>query len=401
MKKILFLGAALHQTPIIKKAKDRGLYVITCDNRPNNPGHKYADKTYNISTVEKELVFSVAQQEEIDGIIAYASDVSAPTAAFVAEKLFLPTSPFSSVEILTNKEKFRNFLQTHNFASPKHRVYSDEKSFISDLNSFKFPVVIKPIDSSGSRGVNRIDTPFENINNAITEALKYSLKGRFIVEEFVNKKGYQISGDAFSVDGKLKFWSFGNEYCIKDDRLKDFIPMGECWPSKHSHNEKKLVVDELQRIISLLGMKTNAYNVEAMIGEDGRAYIMELGPRNGGSMIPELIEKVTGIDLMEYTIRAALGENCDDLNVAEEKGFWANYNIPSFEEGHFKAINIADEIKDKIIEFKCNYIEGDDVPLFKHYHSNSIGLLLLKFNNEEEMYHTLEHMTDFVKVEVY
>lgn len=400
MKKILFLGAALHQTSIIKKAKERGLYVITCDNRPYNPGHRYADKTYNVSTVDRDGILEVSKAENIDGIVAYASDASAPTAAYVSENLGLSTSPLSSVEILTNKDRFRQFLRNEGLATPKFGVYFDAVSFMEDIGRFEFPIVIKPVDSSGSRGVNRITDVSGDIEEAITEALKYSLKGKFIVEEFVKKKGYQISGDAFSVDGKLRFWSFGNEYCIKDKRLKDFIPMGECWPSDHSEAEKQLVVDELQRIISTLRMGTNAYNVEAMIGEDGRAYIMELGPRNGGSMIPEVIEKVTGVDLMEYTIRAALGENCEGLQLGSERGFWANYNIPSFKEGRFRDIHIDDMIKPKIVDFKCNFKKGENVPLFQHYHSNAVGLLLMNFESCEEMHYMISQLTSLVDVEV-
>ena len=111
VKKILMLGGAMQQIPAIKEAKEKGLYVITCDYLPDNPGHKYADEYYNVSTTDKDAVLELAKACNIDGIVAYASDPAAPTAAYVAEKLGLPGNPCESVEILTQKDLFRDFLQ--------------------------------------------------------------------------------------------------------------------------------------------------------------------------------------------------------------------------------------------------------------------------------------------------
>ena len=111
MKKILMLGGSLYQTYAIKEAKRLGYYVITCDYLPENPGHQFADEYHNVSTTDKEAVLALAKELHIDGVVAYASDPAAPTAAYVAEKLGLPTSPYKSVEILSNKDLFREFLQ--------------------------------------------------------------------------------------------------------------------------------------------------------------------------------------------------------------------------------------------------------------------------------------------------
>ncbi len=398
MKKVLFLGAALHQTPIIKKAKDRGLYVITCDYLPDNPGHRYADESHDISTTDREKVLELAKRLKIDGIIAYASDVSAPTAAYVGKQLGLPANPLESVEILTDKEKFRAFLNEHDFATPKAWAYSSLTEAIDHIDNNIYPVVVKPVDSSGSRGVNRVDN-VEELPDAIREALHFSSKKRFVIEEFVNKQGYQISGDAFSVNGKLVFWSFGNEYCISHPELKSYIPMGECWPSSFPERIKEKVANEIQRLISLLGMQTGAYNIEAMIDNSENVYLMEVGPRNGGSMIPELIFQVCGVDLQEYTIRAALDEDCADLCRHPEQGYWANYNIPSFRGGRLIEVFFDPEFREKyVMDYRQGYNVGDIVPAFRHYHSNAVGLVLMKFQNNKEMYSVLNKLPDLIRV---
>ena len=113
------LGGSLAQVPSIKKAKEMGLYVITCDYLPGNPGHRFADEYYNVSTTDKEQVLELAKTLDLDGVVCYASDPAAPTAAYVAEALGLPTSPYRSVDILCNKYKFRKFLKEHGFCTPK------------------------------------------------------------------------------------------------------------------------------------------------------------------------------------------------------------------------------------------------------------------------------------------
>ena len=126
MKKILFLGGAPTQIPPIKYALEQGHHVITLDYLPNNPGHKLSHNFYNISTTDKEAVLEVAKAENIDAIVAYASDPAAPTAAYVSEKMGLPGNPYKSVEVLARKDLFREFLAKHNFNVPRSNAFYEE-----------------------------------------------------------------------------------------------------------------------------------------------------------------------------------------------------------------------------------------------------------------------------------
>lgn len=124
MKKVLLLGGSLFQVPSIKTAKKMGYHTIVCDFLPDNPGQHFADEYYNVSTTDKEAILALARRLSIDGIVCYASDPAAPTAAYVAEQLGLPTSPYQSVELLSNKDKFRDFLAKHQFNVPKAKGYA-------------------------------------------------------------------------------------------------------------------------------------------------------------------------------------------------------------------------------------------------------------------------------------
>lgn len=400
-KKILMLGGAMQQIPAIKTAKAMGLHVITCDYLPDNPGHKYADEYYNVSTTDLDGVLELAVRLKIDGIVAYASDPSAPAAAYVAEKMNLPGNPYESVRLLTQKDLFRNFLMEHGFNTPNAKGYVNKTHALEDYSRFKFPVMVKPVDSSGSKGVVKVFNP-EELSSAIDEALSYSRAGRFIIEEFIIKKGYQVSGDGFSVNGRLAFTSFGNElYASSGGTTRDYVALGEFWPSLLSHEQTQKVNAELQRLITALNMRTCAYNIEVILDEHDTPYVIELGPRNGGSYIPQLIKYATGTDLVEYTIKGAIGESCDDLEMTNTKGFWSNYMILSTVSGKFKRLWFDESFrKNNLLEVHCTANEGDEVHAYKNT-SHSMGTILFKAGSLDEMLNLTENIMKYYRVEVY
>lgn len=398
MKKILMLGGARQQIPAIVRAKELGYYAITCDYLPDNPGHAYADEYHNVSTTDREGVLKLARELQVDGIVAYASDPSAPTAAYVAEKLGLPTSPFESVEILCNKDLFRAYLRDHGFATPGAVGCTSLADAEQAMTELRFPVMVKPVDSSGCKGVNRVDEPSQ-LADAVEEALSYSRKKRIIVEEFIKKAGYQISGDIFSVDGRLAFWSFGNEL-YSDRGVKEYVALGEFWPSLMSAEIERKLCLELQRLITCLGMKTTAYNVEAIVDERGEVYLMEVGPRNGGSYIPQLIELATGVDLVKYTLKGAVGDDVSDLHRAPSRGFYSNYMIMSKQSGCFDGIWYDPYFKEHcLIAEYCTGTPGEEVHAFENT-AHSLGTILFKADTLDQMIQITNNMDDCFRVQV-
>ena len=229
-KKILLLGGSAQQIVAIEKAKELGFYTVLCDFLPDNPGQYVADKFYLVSTTDKDAILKVAEAEKIDGILAYASDPAAPTAAYVASQMGLPGNPYESVEILCNKDRFRSFLEQHNFCTPKAFGYTNLNDALADLkkNQFHFPVIVKPVDSSGSKGVGRIDG-LEEATAKLEYAMSFSRSKRIIIEEYVEKFGYQIAGDGLSVDGKLVFRYFANDH-FNPKCVNPFVPISASFP---------------------------------------------------------------------------------------------------------------------------------------------------------------------------
>ena len=398
MKKLLMLGGSMQQIPAIKRAREFGFYVITCDYLPSNPGHKYSNEFYNVSTTDLNGVLELAQKLQIDGIVAYASDPAAPTAAYVAEQMGLPGNPYKSVEVLTKKDLFREFLKNNEFFTPKAKGYYTYEDAANEVNEFKFPIMVKPVDSSGSKGVVKVYEE-SSLKSAVEEALSYSRSKRFIIEEFIEKKGYQVSGDGFSVDGKLVFTSYGNElYSGKGTR--EYVALGEFWPSLLTDEQKNKIDNELQRLITALGMKTSAYNIEVILDKDDNVYILELGPRNGGSYIPQLIEYATGVNLLDYTLYAAMGMDCSSLKMTKATGFWSNYMILSTVSGKFNGIWFDEKVKkNNLLDVYCMYSQGDKVTAYQNT-THSLGTILFKADSMDEILEIIENIEKYYKVRV-
>ncbi|MCM1168238.1 MAG: ATP-grasp domain-containing protein [Ruminococcus sp.] len=398
MKKILMLGGSHFQTVSIKKAKEMGLYVITCDYLPDNPGHKFADEYHNVSTTDKEAVLELAKKLKVDGVVCYASDPAAPTQAYVSEKLGLCSNPYNSVEILSNKDKFRKFLNENGFCTPKAMGFNSASEAEKRLLEFKLPVMIKPVDSSGSKGVSVLDDP-DKLSEQAEHALGYSRSKRFIIEEYVEKYGYQIAGDGFSVNGKLVFRCFANEHFDTSSENR-FVPIGESWPYNMPRSVHEKIHAAVQRAFDLLKLGTGAYNFDIRIDKDENVYLMEIGARNGGNLIPQVVKYATGVDMIEYTIKAALGEDCSDLKQTDPTGFWSCYMVHSDAPGILKSVTLDREFeKNNLVEYEMLSAPVETVPAFTGS-NGTLGTMILKYDSMEEMLYKMDHMKEFVKVEV-
>lgn len=394
MKKIMMLGGNYFQMTATKKAKEMGLYVIDVDYLPENPAHKYADEYHNVSTLDKESVLELAERLNIDGIISYASDISAPTAAFVSEKMGLATNPYESVMIMTHKNLMRPFMEKKGFNVPKGKGFtnfSDARDYATTLD---FPIMIKPVDASGSKGVTKI-LDINEFEKAYDEALNYSISKTVIVEEYVQRSGYQIAGDAFLVDGKIQFAGLMNEHF---DRLcNPLVPIGESYPSLLNDELRKKSIAEIQRLLSALGMKNGAINLDFMVNEKGDVYIIELGPRNGGNLITDAIYESSGVDLAKYTILAALGEDCSSLSEKQISQYTSSYIIHAIKDGNYNDLWISNEIKEDIIRSDVFVKPGEPIKAFRNG-AFGIGAMLIKHGSIDEMTYRMDHMEEFIRV---
>ena len=162
-------------------------------------------------------------------------------------------------------------------------------------------MIVKPVDSAGSKGVTRVDSAAE-LSAAIDHALRFSFGGAFIVEQFIQQRGFSSDTDCFSVDGELVYCSF-DEQRFDPKAENPYTPAAYTWPSSMPDEIQAELRRELQRLITLLGLKTSVYNIETRQGTDGKAYIMEVSPRGGGNRLCEVLEMATGTKLIQNAVR--------------------------------------------------------------------------------------------------
>lgn len=394
-KKIMLLGGIHYLLPVIKAAHEQGYYVITADYLPDNVAHKYSDEYVNVSIVDKEAVLKVAQEKQIDGIISFGVDPGVVAAAYVQEKMGLPSmGPYASVEILQNKDKFRAFLQEHGFNCPKSKAYSSVEDALNDTDWPTWPMIVKPTDSAGSKGVTRVDR-IEDYRAAVEEAFAKSIKGNIIVEQYLEKEGCSSDTDSFLQDGKWRFVSF-NAQRFDAEAANPYAPSAYTWPSTFPEHEAYLT-SELQRLMDLLHMQTSVFNIETRIATDGKAYIMEATPRGGGNRLCEMLRYTTRVDLITAQVRAAVGDPVKSIEQKPYNGNWAEVILHAPQAGTYAGIEIAETLPAEVVERDIWVKDGDAVEEF-YGASEAIGTLVLRFENKEEMEYAITHQNEWLTI---
>lgn len=399
MKKILLLGGSRYIIPVINAIHNLGYYAITCDYLPDNIAHKYSDEYHNVSITDENKVLELAKTLCVDGIMSFATDPGVVTAAFVAERLGLPSvGSYKAVSILQNKAVFRRFLADNGFRVPKAKGYSTYEQANMDIEQFKFPIIVKPVDSAGSKGVTRVDE-ISRLNAAIEQAIAFSQSKNFIIEEFIEKIGSSSDTDCFSIDGNLVFVSFNNQM-FDNNSLNPYVPSAYSWPSNMPIEAQNELRHELQRLIKLLNLKTSIYNIETRLGTDGNAYIMEVSPRGGGNRLAEILRYSTGVDLITNAVRAAVGDSIIGVdNDPVYDGFWAEIILHSKENGEFKGLEIDERLEKKIVEKDLWITCGENVKAFTGA-NHAIGTLILRFDDANEMDSIMSNLEKIISVRI-
>ncbi len=330
----------------------------------------------------------MARELEIDGIMSFAVDPGVVTAAYVQEQMGLPAfGPYESVCILQNKDKFRNFLTQHGFNVPKAKGFSTVEEAMSEAYWYPWPVIVKPTDSAGSKGVTKVDSLAE-LKPALEYAFEHSLSKHVIVEEFIEKQGASSDTDSFSIDGKLKFVSFSAQR-FDAEAVNPYTPSAYSWPSTMTHEEETELTSELQRLLALLGMRTTIYNIETRIGTNGKPYIMEVSPRGGGNRLAEMLRYATGVDLITACVRAAVGDSVGNIEQKPYNGHWAEVILHADKSGTFQELTVdASAVGAEVVEEDLWVKPGDHVRGFEGA-NDAIGTLVLKFCSEEELVRAL------------
>jgi len=377
-KKILILGAGVFQLPGIRTAVDLGCHVITVDYLPGNIGHKFSHQNFNCSTTDKQGVLQIAEKLSVDGICTFSSDVASPTVGYVCDKLGLPGVTCHAANIMTNKHLFRAFMNENNLSSVKFVFGKNFEKIENNIQGLSFPIIFKPVDTSGSRGITKLNTyNFHSAQNAFKRAQDFSRSGIVCVEEFIN--GIEVGGDGFLIDGHFAFVAITQKY------LDGFIVTGHRLPGSISEIDKQRVVLALEVCCQSLGYLNGPLNFDVFVEKD-RVTIIEISARNGGNGIPSIIEHAFGVDVEAATLKYTLGEKLDIPKNIELSIGNASFVFGSHKSGLLKKITDLTHLSKKIpqvYDLQLAKKPGDFVETFDH-NGNLIGYVLFDCEDNEE-----------------
>lgn len=300
-KKLAIIGASYLQKPLVKKCRELGVYSICFAWEDGAVCKDLCDKFYPISTIDKEAILRACQEEKIDGITTIASDVATLTVNYVAEKMGLIGNPDKYSETATNKYLMRQCFMEHNVPSPKFCL--TDGSVPELVKSFTYPVIVKPTDRSGSRGVEKVEK-VSDLKDAIDRACKESFQKRAVIEEFV--EGREISVESISFKGKHYILQITDKVTTE---APFFVELEHHQPSSLPEDIKAKVRAIILNALDALHIQYSASHSELKITKDGDIRVIEIGARMGGDFIgSDLVKLSTGYDFLKGVIDVAFGE---------------------------------------------------------------------------------------------
>lgn len=392
MKKILFLDANDTLKDSIFYAKQCGYKIITCDNIPTHICHQLADVSYNISTYDIDSLKKIVENESIDGIVYFASAHGLYGASRLIEMYDLPGIPFSTENLFSNKKTFREFLHDNKFDCPFYQTVSSIDEV--DISKITYPVIVKPIDSSGGNiGVTKISDA-KDLYKAVQLAIDSSFSNVALIETFIESE-MQINGDCLVCNGDLMLAYLGRHIYKGTDSI---LPYATIFSPTLFPNEILVgVKNVIRRLISVSHIESAVINVELRIGIDGKIYFIEVNPRHSGNQIYRLMNQAYGVNMSEIAVDLALGEKINISSSLEPNGNYAYAILYSSHGGVLKDLEVSPFLCQNSIHFSRFVENGDKVKPFLHL-QDRLALTHLSFVTKEKMENVITHLDEYYKV---
>lgn len=356
-KKILILGASTWQVPYLKKAKELGCKVYSCEWSPTAPGRVYADVFEPIDLKDKEKVLEFAREHQVEGVMS-AADLGVPTAAYVAENMGLPFHNYELTLNATNKYRMRKKAAETGVPGPQFRLALNVDEAKKAAQEIGYPVIIKPTDNWSSRGVSTLNDDIE-LENAFQNSIESSFSSQVLIEELM--RGTEGSVEALVKDGKAYIMGV----C---DKEKSPLPyrydLQLNYPGRYTENQYQLINEFIDKLVSGYGIKEGIIHVEIMVGPDS-VRLIEFGLRGCGSnVISHLIPNIIGFDVIAYLVKKALGLK-EEIEFTENKGGILKFIM--LQQGKIKSMEGLQEVKasEGVMDFHIEKQVGDNVEFSK------------------------------------
>lgn len=398
MKKILILGGGANQLGLIQAAKNAGIQVILCDYNPNATGIPLADRFYQVSIIDREAVLEVAKKEKVDGIVANTEAVM-QLVAYVCETLGLPGNTEEAVEKLVSKKSFRQLQKTQGLFAPGFREVDSWPALQEAVTSVGFPAIIKPSESSGTRGTAYVTeyTSAEKIRKAYETCRNFSRNGLVTIENYIPMPSLTvIEGDIFVNHGEF-LWE--GLFFTRRSPMAPMIPMTYIFPLELEPEKMRRVRQDLYTAMTAAGIRHGQYNVELYFTGNDDLFLIEINARQGGNKIPLAIKMHSGIDMDRLLVTTAVGDD-SYWNQVKNSTFPERYTawhlVFPRKAGVLQEVCISDEIQGRVIYKELFCQPGAEMENTENA-ASCIGYVGLRFDNAAQMHAYCERLEELIR----
>lgn len=396
-KRLLLLGGGHAEIPLIKAAQTLGYYVVTTGNAREGLGHPFADKNVFEDFSNKDAMLELARREKVDAVCSGCNDFALLSTVYVCEKLGLPghDSYATSLQI-HHKDRYRALAERLNIPTPRAVSVKNRAEF--DALHLNFPVIVKPIDLTGGKGIHRAAN-YEEAAKAYEDAVSRTREDHVVVEEFVTGTNHGFS--AMLVKGKVAFYFADNEQYF----VNKYMVSGASTPSTTSERGLQLLCEYSERIATALNLVDGILHIQYIERDDGIPVIIEICRRPPGDLYIKFVQYATGVDYPRAIILAETGAlqlsdltaapfNDAPFNDAPVKPF-LRHCVMASREGVVQGVNFAPEIAGNIVEKFLWFKKGEPTGDILYYKA---GIVFLQFETVQEMLEKTARMTDLIQV---
>ena len=397
MKKLLILGGAEAQVPIIQAAKDEGYYLVLCDWTTTNPGIKYADKHYQVSTLDRDAVTRVAIEEKIDGVISN-SEPAMLNVSYIAKELQLRGNSVSGLEMLLSKDKFRTLQEKVGIYAPQHYKVNNEEEFLQVAEKMKCPFVVKPDASSGSRGTTKVlSYDVEELKNIYRINCDYSRNNCCVIEEYVEMPSLtMIEGDLFVLNKEI-LWD--GLFFNTRSSITPKLPMTYSMPFRIDPLKTIEIQNTLRKILDEAEFTYGELNVEMYFTKEDRLFVIEINPRQGGASLPAYIFRHCGIDMYKLLVTTAVNDDRYFHSLKQydrECHYVTRHSVFAHSAGIYKGISCSPIIQKYVKNIEERRLCGERVEACNNG-TEVLAFVDLEFESYELQHQYCENIEEYIK----
>lgn len=371
----MILGGGYYQLPLIKKSIDQGYFTIVCGINGNYPGYKYASKWYNVDTFDKEKCLQIAINEQIDGICVCGTDAVLPTLGYIVDNMNLKGPSYRSTTLSTNKALMKKAFVDNNVRTAKYCIVTCISQAIQFADENRYPIVLKVVDASGSKGVAIIRSQTE-LEEQYKSIITQTSLDYIIAEQFID--GIEFGAQAFVADGELTYILPHGDLVFQGD---SGVPIGHYAPYTIGDSCIEDICAELKKCIKALEINNTAINADFIL-KDNEVYVLEIGARAGATCLPELVGEHFGLNYYEYLLKQCVGD-CSNFTPTKHTPCIVETLLHTHS-GRLRQFTLP-VLPDSVVEFEFYPQIGDQINEFKTAYDR-IGFFVLCNNSLENLY---------------